>query len=181
MLDHHRRASDALWTAGDAWWSLLARRWVGKSRKSPGRSGFGPFALTFSAMNEFQRLKLLVRTLAQRVEALESARQLRAKRTAAPRPDNAVVSENRALWDAYLAAEVGRGIKRITKCGFAAKHNLPEREFRRLFSYHDQKGIKPGSGPFVRMRTVLIEATAQAKKSPGRFAYSPIHAVKTAV
>jgi hypothetical protein len=130
-------------------------------------------------MSRYDQLAAELIEVKARLAALEN--RPRSKRVAAPRPDNAVVRESRALWDAYVDAEVERGIKRVTKCGFAARHKIPQSEFYRLFSYRDKKGIPPGSGPFRRMRAEVIDATDKLKDSHGKLDASQVFSMKTAV
>jgi hypothetical protein len=145
-------------------------------------------------VTEFDRLRLQVRTLTRRNDALEArlvaleaaqcARPARSKREAAPRPDSAVVDENRALWAAYLEAEMKYGhgrVRKLTKGFFAMRHSITPSEFYRLFSYSDKRGIPPGSGPFVRMRGALTAATAELENSHGRLRSSQTFPAKSTV
>jgi hypothetical protein len=138
-------------------------------------------------MTELAQLRLQVRMQGKRIEALEAlvaARPAHRKRAAAPRPDHGVIAENYALWAAYLQAEMefGHGrARKLTKAYFAIKHNIPVCEFYRLFSSEDRRGIPAGSGPFLRMRNAMIDATAELKNSHGKLVRPHIFPVKAAV
>ncbi len=91
-----------------------------------------------------------LRWLKARVAALEG-RRTRHKRTAAPRPDDGVVSERVKLWSKYLLLEMqfGHGRMRLTKLAFAVKWRLNPDEFCRWFSASDRRGIPAGSSPDI--------------------------------
>jgi hypothetical protein len=75
------------------------------------------------------RLRIEVRGLQARVDALEAAmaaRPARRKRTGAPRPDDVVVAGREELWARYLRLEMmhGHGRTKLSKLAFAIKWHL---------------------------------------------------------
>jgi hypothetical protein len=56
-----------------------------------------------------------VRRLARRISALKAALAARPKQEGAPRPADAVIDENNALWAAYVQAEMEFGHGRVWK------------------------------------------------------------------
>jgi hypothetical protein len=111
--------------------------------------------------NDQLRLRLLrVEGRLAALEVAQAARPPRRKRTAALRPDDAVVAVREGLWAQYLELEMpfGHGRVKLTKLAFAIRHRLNPDEFCRWFSANDKRGIPEGSGPDLRFRQVLIDA-----------------------
>jgi hypothetical protein len=118
------------------------------------------------------QLRLQVRSLAKRVEALEAKR----RRTPAPPPDDAESQEREHIWSQYRLAVFQRSGRWPTKCGFAGAVGLSEREFRRWLSKGDKRGVPKGASVDRRARAELA-----AKDSPGTRSHAPLFRVRRAV
>ncbi len=108
-----------------------------------------------------------LRWLKDRVTALEAlTARPRRKRAAAPRPDDAVVSERVKLWSKYLLLEMqfGHGRMRYTYLAFAMRHGVNPTEFGRWLSPTDRRGIPEGSKPDRSHRRELNAAIAELEQ-----------------
>jgi hypothetical protein len=93
------------------------------------------------------------------LEAALAARPVRAKRTSAVRPDDAVVVAREKLWAHYIELEMrfGYGRVKLTKASFTTRWQLGHSEFCRWLSVNG-RGIPQGSIPDARFRRALHAA-----------------------
>jgi hypothetical protein len=114
-------------------------------------------------VTQLAQLRLQVRALAARVGALEAARPAPRKRTAAPRPGDAIIGERERLWVRYVMLEMqhGHGRVALTRLSFSVRWRLNPTEFNRWFSARDRRGIPAGSAPDQRFHRALADAIAE--------------------
>ena len=125
-------------------------------------------------MTPLAQLRLLVRSLQARVDALEG-RRARHKRAAAPKPDDAVVAERNKLWAKYMMLEMqhGHGRCRLTKLSFATRHGVNPTEFGRWMSPTAKRGVAEGSKPDRSHRRVLNAAISELEARRDTHGYHP--------
>ena len=113
-------------------------------------------------MTQLALLRLQVRSLQARVDALEGRRAPR-KRAAAPKPDDAIIAERERLWAKYVMLEMqhGHGRMRYTYLAFAMRHGVNPTELGRWLSPIDKRGIPEGSKPDRSHRRALDAAIAE--------------------
>jgi hypothetical protein len=102
------------------------------------------------------------------------------------RVDQQAVMASRNLWSKYeeVAWQIyGEGAQRASKSRFCERHHLSEREFRRCFSFVDQRGL--GDGPRAKYDEQMIAMTKTLEEtlneSHGTRQKSPLARLKPAV
>jgi hypothetical protein len=106
-------------------------------------------------------LQVELRWLKARVAALEAgqtARPARPKRTAAPRPADAIIAGRVSLWDQFVL------LHPTSKLAFVLKYRLGDpSDFSRFFSSNDARGIAENSTTAERYYRALHAAIAEAR------------------
>jgi hypothetical protein len=113
----------------------------------------------------FDQLRLRLLRCEQRLAVLEAsmaARPARTKRTAAVRPDDAIIAARERLWAEYIELEMTRGHGRckLTKASFTARWRLSHSEFCRWLS-PSGRGILAGTIPDARFHRALRAAIGE--------------------
>jgi hypothetical protein len=126
-------------------------------------------------VTQLARALLEIRTLRQRVEALETARPAKRKRECAPKPDSAVVTKRVNLWARLVLLHVQYGRGRLTKLKVCVRYGLGDpSDLCRFLSAGDARGVPEGSIPAERYYGALREFIAELEArrvTPGQHSH----------